>query len=200
MEKRKNNLTVLIFTFFSLIIMLGCNKYSDEIEKTCSNCEQIKVRKSDDIIVVKRPDGKGNVFSKSKMKFLVDNWYEVIYDEGIFFDDIRFNIDGKYISFTEDRYSEISNENIKKSTGYDAVKEHIDKVFNNYKECIEKAKSNPNTEGRYIEYNKCYIWYADALSIGRIKEECANEKVSDSQTQELIDYSEKKINELPARN
>lgn len=104
-------------------------------------------------------------------------------------------------SFGKDEQIEnVENTNQQVLKGYDAVKEHIDKVFNNYKQCIEKAKSNPNTEGRFNEYNKCYIWYSSALSIGRIKEECANEKLSDSQTQELIDYSDKKIKELPAQN
>lgn len=196
----KIKLKILIVILFTLITITGCNKYSKEIEKSCSDCEQIKVRKSEDLIFVKKSNGEGNVFSKSQMKFLLDKWYPAKYDEGIIFDDIRFEVDGKWISFPEDEYSKISNEAIKKSTGYDAVKEHIDKVFNIYKECIEKARENPNTEGRFNEYNKCYTFYANALSIGRIKEDCAYQKVSDSQTQELIDYAEKKIKELPDQN
>jgi hypothetical protein len=112
MEKSKNNLIVLIFTFCSLIIMFGCNKYSDEIEKTCPDCEQIKVRKSDDIIFVKKGNGEGNVFSKSQMKFILDKWYPAKYDEGIMWDDISFTIEGHFISFDENHYNEISNENV----------------------------------------------------------------------------------------
>ena len=79
-------------------------------------------------------------------------------------------------------------------TGYDAVKSYIDNGIEEEKKCMDGANSNQNTDGRQSEYSRCLMLQ---VGIGDVRRECADEKVSDSQTEELIKYLDEKLKTLP---
>lgn len=91
----KNYIYIILTAISFSITITSCkNKYSKEIEKSCSDCSETKIRKSDFILVTNK-NGESNVFSKSRMSFVLSHWYEATYDEGTFYDDITFKIDGR---------------------------------------------------------------------------------------------------------
>jgi len=89
------------------------NEYTKEIEKQCKNCKQTKIRESN-LILVKRDDGKCNVFDKRTMSFRLSNWYAATYDKGVFFDDITFLVGNDNIMISEDAYENINNDYLQK--------------------------------------------------------------------------------------
>jgi hypothetical protein len=112
---------------------------------------------------------------------------------------IFFSIAATLIYFLKNTSSSTNNnkDSISSSsniTGYEAVKLYIDKGIESEKKCMEEANSNPNTDGRQNEYSRCIMLQ---VGVGDVRRECADEKVSDSQTEELIKYLDEKLKTLP---
>jgi hypothetical protein len=85
------------------------NEITQKIKETCSDCTEIEIPESD-LILVTNSAGQSNIFSKSEMSYLLTEWYDIKFNEGLFFDDITFNIDGKSIMVSEHDYALISND------------------------------------------------------------------------------------------
>jgi hypothetical protein len=101
-----------------IILFISCkNKYTKEIDKSCTDCTEVDIEKFD-IILVTNKEGKSNVFSKNNMKFLLSEWYEAKYDKGIFFDDITFNVQGQKVMCSEDDFKNLSDEFIKNKSSF----------------------------------------------------------------------------------
>lgn len=104
----------------AILLLLACvitflflheDKYSKEIKKTCLECKLEEIAKSDYILVTNK-EGKSNVFSKTNMSFILSQWYEAEYDNGMFFDDITFSINGGKVICVEDDYKQLSDDYI----------------------------------------------------------------------------------------
>jgi len=106
----KNTIIIFITIILSATLVTSCkNKYSKEIEKSCSDCSETKIRKSDFILVTNK-NGESNVFSKNQMRFVLSKWYPAKYDEGAFFDDITFTVNGSGVMCSESDYTKLSDD------------------------------------------------------------------------------------------
>ena len=106
----KNTIIIFITITLSATLVTSCkNKYSKEIEKNCSDCSETKIRKSDFILVTNK-NGESNVFSKNQMSFVLSKWYVAKYDEGVFFDDITFTVNGSGVMCSESDYTNLSDD------------------------------------------------------------------------------------------
>lgn len=109
------NIMKKFIIYFIVFFVLGfvassCkSKYSKEIEKSCADCIETEIRESDFILVTNK-NGESNVFSKNKMTFVLSKWYPAKYDEGVFFDDITFNIADKKVMCSESDYNSLSDD------------------------------------------------------------------------------------------
>jgi len=120
------------------------NEFTQKIKETCIDCSEIEITDSD-LILTTNGEGKSNIFSKTSMSFLLTEWYEVVYDEGIFYDDITFDVNGKKISVTESDYNLLNDFYlISKSQpkDYEQWKKIIDINHKLICDCYDSAKSS----------------------------------------------------------
>lgn len=114
-KKLSNSSKLILFLFisgFSLIFFVHYidSSYKREIEKICLDCEEFqKVRKST-FVLVKNKEGKSNVYDTKINRFLLNNWYEANYDEGTFYDDITFKVNGKNVMCSDNNYHYLSEQ------------------------------------------------------------------------------------------
>lgn len=104
----KTSISVKISIVLISVMNLSSCGYS-VINDACPNCETTEIRNSD-LILVTNSEGESNVFSKSRNKFLLSNWYPAEYDEGVFYDDITFTVGGEKIQVAERNYALISDD------------------------------------------------------------------------------------------
>lgn len=95
------------FVLIAVLCLSSCG-YS-VINEACPNCKTTELSNSD-LILVTNQEGKSNVFSKSENRFLLANWYPAVYDEGLFYDDITFDVNGEKVVVSESNYGLISDD------------------------------------------------------------------------------------------
>lgn len=104
-----NRLNMRLIILFITFIFIGCKSdISKEIEKSCIDCSETSIRKSD-LILVTNKNGESNVFSRRRMSFMLSKWYPAKYDEGVIFDDITFTVNGQNVMCSEDDYKNLSD-------------------------------------------------------------------------------------------
>ena len=93
------------------------------------------------------------------MSFLLTEWYEVVYDEGFFYDDITFVVEGKKFTFTDKHYDEISDQyfanEFHKLEGEEARLEKERDDPNCCCHCEGVGKRTNQRTGAYGECNSC---------------------------------------------
>lgn len=103
--KTRNNL-ILFALIFGIVLFFKFYKSSDErdIQNICPDCDVFtKVRKTT-WILVNNSQNKSNVYDTKSHRFLLKNWYEAKYDEGIVYDDITFQVNGNSKMCSEHEY------------------------------------------------------------------------------------------------
>lgn len=115
----KKKITLYILILSSIFISSCKSKYSEEIEKSCKDCNEIKIPKSNFILVTNQ-SGQSNVFNKNSMVFILSKWYPAKFNEGFIIDDITFSVDGKEIMCSEGFYNILSDKYLEGNMGNEA--------------------------------------------------------------------------------
>jgi hypothetical protein len=80
----------------------------DLIKEQCIDCEKFEEIKKTTWILVSKSNGLSNVWDIDSKSFLLNNWYNAVYDDGVFFDDITFTVDGESIIVADTDYTEFA--------------------------------------------------------------------------------------------
>ena len=80
----------------------------DIIKEQCNDCEKFEEIKKTNWILVSKSDGLSNIWDIDSKTFLLNNWYSAVYDDGVFFDDITFTVDGESIIVADTDYNEFA--------------------------------------------------------------------------------------------
>jgi hypothetical protein len=168
------------------------NEITQKIKETCSDCTEIEIPESD-LILVTNSAGQSNIFSKSEMSYLLTEWYDIKFNEGLFFDDITFNIDGKSIMVSEHDYQLINDYYVmsqNQPTDYAEWRKIIDIHHELICECYESAiNENGDINNAIEECNKKYDLgsnFSDRLSE-------SDKKTALSYEDQLYDQRKQKI-------
>ena len=95
-----------------LIFFASCNQHEDNIRKVCPDCEIMEINDTE-ILMATNSEGLSNFYDKTSNSFMLTNWVNAIYDEGIIFDDITINIEGTKIYLLKSDFPKISDALIK---------------------------------------------------------------------------------------
>jgi hypothetical protein len=95
-----------------LLIFASCNQPGDNIRKVCPDCEIMEINNTE-ILMATNSEGLSNFYDKTSNSFMLTNWVNAIYDEGIIFDDIIINIEGTKIYLLKSDFPKISDELIR---------------------------------------------------------------------------------------
>lgn len=98
--KKKNNiigysivatLMVIVIGFFSLY-----KSTEDKIKEICVDCIEFKEIPKTDWVLVKNSSNQFNLYNKKQKQFDLNNWYyNVVFNKGMFYDDLTFTVNGK---------------------------------------------------------------------------------------------------------
>ena len=142
-DKSNKLQNILLFTIGFILLAFFMFKHStdeNEILEKCSDCNKYdKIRKTK-WILVSRKDKKSNIYDTESNDFLLDNWYEAKYDEGAFYDDITFEVNGSSKMCSEDEYHYLSEQKDDYLDGSFQTPEEI-KNKERYQEMKEKENS-----------------------------------------------------------
>ena len=89
--------TVAYFTFIH-------KSNEDLIKEQCNDCEKFEEIKKTTWLLVTKGNGTSNLWDTKSEKFVLENWYSAKYDDGIFYDDITFTINGEVIIVSDVNY------------------------------------------------------------------------------------------------
>ena len=106
--KTKNNNNLILFVLIlGIVLFIKFYKSSDEreIQEICTDCKEFTNIRKTSWILVKNSENKSNVYDKKTHKFILKNWYEAKYDEGSYFDDITFQVNGYSKMCSEREYN-----------------------------------------------------------------------------------------------
>ena len=150
-NSKSNYSNLIYFIFFAVIVFIFYIQYyvpkeQREILAIYPDSQEFqKIRKTSWILVT-NSDNKSNIYDTNPKRFLLNKWYDAKYDEGSFYDDITFNIDGKskmcsetdyhfltekgddYLNSTSEDYSPTYN-NSSSSNSYSKTCSWCDKSF-----------------------------------------------------------------------
>jgi hypothetical protein len=141
-----NNNLVLFVVIVVIVLFFKFYKSSDEreIQEICPDCNEfIDIRKTS-WILVKNSENKSNVYDKKSHNFLLKNWYEAKYDEGVVYDDITFQVNGNSKMCSEHEYQYL------KEKGDD----YLDGTFVTEAQKIKNNENHTNPKD-YREWRVC---------------------------------------------
>jgi predicted nucleic-acid-binding Zn-ribbon protein len=136
-----------------LIILASCNQPGDNIRKVCPDCEIAEI-KDTEILMATNSDGLSNFYDKTSNSFMLTNWVNATYAEGIIFDDITIDIEGTKIYLFKSDFPKISDAMLKQKL---TEKQDADPATTNsgsgmrYCEKHSKAYASGNTCSKCVE-------------------------------------------------
>ena len=110
--KKKNKIIgYSIVATFVLIVVGFFTLYEtteDKIKEICVDCIQFEEIPKTDWILVKNTSNQFNLYNKKNEQFDLKNWYyNVVFNKGVFYDDLTFTINGKEKVVSDNNYINI---------------------------------------------------------------------------------------------
>ena len=101
--------TLISAIIFLLIYFTYFHKSNEDlIKEQCNDCEKFEEIKKTNWIFVSNSSGLSNIWDIDAKNFLLDSWYNAVYDDGVFYDDITFTINGAPIIVADSDYKELA--------------------------------------------------------------------------------------------